>query len=89
MTGMDLPAEPQLGSPGSVAALMRRVQEHAGLGDLKVELTIVTPEGEAQSVSCASGACGGGGQMDLKLDRVVRRGEGEYGVAIGAGEIDG
>jgi hypothetical protein len=76
------------GSPGSLASLMKRIQDHAGLADLDVELTIVSPEGEAQKVSCSSGACGGGGPMvDFKLDRVVRTGEGAYAVGIAAGEI--
>ncbi len=75
------------GSPRSVAALMKRMQHHAGLSDLSVDVAIVTPEGEAQTGSCASGACGGGGKMDLKLNRVVKRDEGEYTVNLGAGEI--
>jgi len=73
-------------SPGSFAALMSRLQRHAGLGDLAVELSIVTPEGEAQTVSCSSGACGGGGKIDTRLDRVARRDDGTYAVTIGAGE---
>jgi len=79
--------DPFDGSPRSVAALMSRIQQQAGLGDLKVELRILTPQGEEQKVSCSSGACGGGGKIDFKLDRVVRVDEGEYAVAIGAGEI--
>ncbi len=75
------------GSPKSVAALMARVQEHAGLADLDVELQIVTPEGEAQTVSCSSGACGGTGKIDARIDRVKVRGEGAYTVAVGAGEV--
>jgi hypothetical protein len=75
------------GSPASVAALMTRVQGHAGLSDLEVELRIVTPEGAAQTVSCSSGACGGRGTIDVKLDRVARRDDGRYVVAIGEGEI--
>src|SRR5262249_16985139 len=75
------------GSPRSVAALMARMQTHAGLGDLKVELAIVTPEGEAQTVSCSSGACGGSGKIDARLDRVTHLDEGAYRVALGAGEV--
>jgi hypothetical protein len=75
------------GSPKSVAALMTRIQEHAGLANLKVDLTIVTPEGEAQTVSCSSGACGGPGKLDVRLDRVARRDDGAYTVTIAAGEI--
>src|ERR1700679_860314 len=73
------------GSPASVGALMGRVQGHAGLADLPVELSILTPQGEeAAKVSCSSGACGGGGKVDFKLERVVRRDDGSYAVAIGA-----
>jgi hypothetical protein len=75
------------GSPRSVAALMSRVQRLAGLSDLKVDLTVLSPEGDAQTVSCGSGACGSGGKIDVKLDRVAQRGEGEYAVAVAAGEI--
>jgi len=76
------------GSPGSVASLMTRIQDHAGLSDLKVELSIVSPQGEAQKVSCSSGACGGGGgKIDVKLDRVAQTGDGTYTVALAAGEV--
>src|ERR1700679_1804250 len=73
------------GSPPAVAALMARIQGQAGRGALPVELSILTPEGEeAAKVSCSSGACGGGGKVDFKLERVVRRDDGSYAVAIGA-----
>lgn len=74
------------GSPGGFASLMGRIQRHAGLGDLPVELMLITPEGDAQTVSCASGACGGGGKIDTRLDRVIRRDDGTYAVAIGVAE---
>jgi hypothetical protein len=74
------------GSPGGFAMLMGRIQRHAGLGDVPVELMLITPEGEAQTVSCSSGACGGGGKIDTRLDRVVRRDDGSYAVAIGVAE---
>jgi hypothetical protein len=75
------------GSPRSAAALMSRIQDHAGLSDLTVELALVTPEGQAQTVSCSSGACGGTGTIDTRLERFTRIGEGAYRVAIGAGEV--
>jgi hypothetical protein len=75
------------GTPGSVAALMARVQDHAGLADLQVDLTLVTPEGEAQKVSCSSGACGGLGKIDTRLDRVARNDDGAYTVTLAAGEV--
>jgi hypothetical protein len=75
------------GTPKSVAALMARVQDHAGLADLKVELTIVTPEGEAQTVSCSSGACGGTGKIDTSLERVTRNDDGSYTVGLSVGEV--
>ena len=74
------------GSAASVAALMRRVQDHAGLRSLKVDLAIVSPEGEAQTVNCKSGACGTG-KIDIKLDRVTQRDDGSYTVALAAGEV--
>ncbi len=74
------------GSPKAVAALMRRVQEHAGLTDLEVELAVITPEGEAKSVSCSSGGCGADLALPGKIERAARTGEGAYRVAIGAGE---
>ncbi|XXT22263.1 hypothetical protein WME94_11945 [Sorangium sp. So ce429] len=78
--------DPFDGSPKTVAALMLRVQEHAGLQDLPVELAVVTPEGQASTVSCSSGACGGVA-LDTKLERVARRDGGGYRVAISAGEL--
>jgi hypothetical protein len=75
------------GSPEGLVALTRRIQAHAGLGDLSVELAVVSPEGEAQTVSCSSGACGGTGKIEARLDRVGRREDGSYSVALGAGEL--
>lgn len=76
------------GTPKAVAALMTRVQEHAGLADLAVELAVVTPEGEAQKVGgCSSGACGDALAAGAKLERAARIGDGAYRVAIGAGEV--
>lgn len=75
------------GSPASLAALMQRVQKLAGLSDLQVDLVVVTPEGEEQTVSCSSGACGGTGKIEIRSDRVAKRDDGSYAVTIGAGEI--
>jgi len=75
------------GTPKSVASLMARIQDHAGLADLRVELTLVTPEGETQTVSCSSGACGGAGKIDPGLDRVARNEDGSYTVTLGAAEV--
>ncbi len=74
-------------SPRAVAALLARVQDHAGLSHLGVELAIVTPEGEAQTMNCSSGACGGTGKIEAKLDRVTRIDDGSYRVTVGAGEV--
>lgn len=74
------------GTAGSIATLLARIQGHARLSDLKVDLTLVTPEGEAQKVSCASGACGTGGRIDPRLDRVARTHDGSYGVTLSTGE---
>jgi hypothetical protein len=75
------------GSPPTVATLLARIQEHAGLADLPVELSIVTPEGEAQTVNCASGACGGTGKIEARLNRVGQREDGTYTVSVGTGEL--
>lgn len=75
------------GSPQAVAALMARVQEHAGLSDIHVDLAFITPEGEAQVGGCQSGACGSAGKLDVRLSRVTRRDDGSYVVAIGTGEV--
>jgi hypothetical protein len=75
------------GSPKSVAALLDRMKEHAGLRRLRTELAVVAPEAEAQGSSCSSGACGGSGKIDARLDRVTRRADGSYAVAVAAGEV--
>lgn len=75
------------GTPRSVAALCARIQEHAGLSDLQTEVNIAAPDGSVQKASCSSGACGGGGDFDTKLDRVRRNPDGSYSVGVGAGEV--
>ena len=63
------------GSPGSVTALMKRMQEHAGLSDLRVELGIVSPEGDALKVG-----------LMVKLGVAVRVGVGDQlGVWVALG----
>jgi hypothetical protein len=75
------------GSPMSVARLLTRVQGHAGLGNLPSAVTIVTPEGAEEKASCSSGACGGSGKIEARLDRVARHADGSYEVKVGAGEV--
>ncbi|MFO0590163.1 MAG: hypothetical protein U0441_21655 [Polyangiaceae bacterium] len=75
------------GSPASVAALFRRIQAHAGLTDLEAEINVAAPDGSVQKASCGTGGCGGGGAIDAKLDRVARRSDGSYVIAVGAGEV--
>ncbi|HVK69544.1 MAG TPA: hypothetical protein VM694_34035 [Polyangium sp.] len=79
--------DPFDGSPNAVAKLLERIQALAGLSDLTVELTFVTPEGETMSTGCGSGACGPGGKIETRLDRVGRRPDGSYVVAVGTGEV--
>jgi hypothetical protein len=74
-------------SPKAVAALCARIQEHAGLSDVTTEITIAAPDGSVQKASCSSGACGGGGNFDTKLNRVARRTDGSYSITVGAGEV--
>lgn len=75
------------GTPKAVAALCARIQEHAGLADIPAEVSIAAPDGTVQKASCGSGACGGGGDFDTKLDRVRRHPDGSYSIGVGAGEV--
>src|SRR4051812_21693030 len=75
------------GSPKSVAALCARIQEHAGLSEVVTEVNITGADGTVQKASCSSGACGGGGGFDTRLDRIARRTDGSYAIAVGAGEV--
>jgi hypothetical protein len=77
------------GSPRSLGDLLARVQDHAGLGDLRTELSVVSPEGEevAKAGGCSTGACGPGGKLDVRIDRVARRQDGSYQVTVGSGEV--
>jgi hypothetical protein len=77
------------GSPRAVAALMTRIQHHAGLGDVAFDLAIVAPDGEQKKVNCSSGACGTGGGVHAKLtgERVTARDDGGYTVTLAAGEV--
>lgn len=77
------------GSPASVAALVRRVQAHAGMSDFEIELGVVVPEGQGENlkVSCSSGACGGLGKLEPAVSRVTQTGEGRYRVMLQAAEL--
>lgn len=75
------------GTPKAVAALCARIQDHAGLADVATEVSVAAPDGTIQKASCSSGACGGGGGFETKIDRVARREDGSYVVAVGAGEV--
>lgn len=77
------------GSPGSVAALVRRVQAHAGMRDYEIELGVIMPEGQGENVkvSCSSGACGGLGKLGPATTRVSQLSEGKYRVMLNAAEL--
>jgi hypothetical protein len=75
------------GSLPSLVALMRRIQLHAGLADLKVELAVVSPEGQAEAAGCSSGACGTAGKIESRLDRVSRREDGSFTALVSEGEV--
>ncbi len=75
------------GSPPAVAALFARLLDHAGLGHVAAEIGIVSPEGQTQTASCSSGACGGTGKIDVKMERVARLDSGAYLVGVPIGEI--
>ncbi|MBK8255351.1 MAG: hypothetical protein IPK82_22170 [Polyangiaceae bacterium] len=74
-------------SPKAVAALASRILKHAGLADVSAEVIVAAPDGTVQKASCSSGACGGGGAFDTKLDRVMKREDGSYAITVGAGEV--
>ncbi len=74
------------GSPKAVAALSARILEHAGLADVAAEVNIAAPDGSVQKASCSSGACGGGGAIDTRLDRVSKRSDGTYVIGLAAAE---
>ncbi len=76
------------GTPRAVSALLARTQKIAGLSDIEAEISFVTPEGEAaEGGGCGTGACGPTGKMEARLDRVGRRSDGSYVIAIGTGEV--
>lgn len=79
------------GTPKAVEAVLGRVQEHAGLADVPVELAVVAPNGEVKTSGCSSGACGAGaslgGAKGAKLERVARLEGGGYRIAVSAGEV--
>ncbi|HVY47167.1 MAG TPA: hypothetical protein VHB21_14870, partial [Minicystis sp.] len=61
--------------------------EHAGLTHLRAEIAVVRPDGQAQTASCSSGACGGMGKIDVRASRVQQTPDGAYVVSVPAGEI--
>jgi len=75
------------GSPKAVAALCARIQEHAGLSDVVTEVKVAAPDGTAQKASCSSGACGPGGGLATKIERIARHSDGSYTIGVGAGEV--
>jgi hypothetical protein len=70
------------GSPDSVATLLSRVQELAGLRSVPLELVLLTPEGEAVSGGCSSGACSTGGPAPARSGRLARAEDGTYQVSL-------
>jgi hypothetical protein len=50
--------DPFTGDAGSAAALVARMQRHAGIDDVPITTEVVTPDGVAhRATSCSSGAC--------------------------------
>ena len=73
------------GSPRSVGDLLSRIQNHAGLADLRVKLSIVTPDGEVENARCGTSVdacCGGVGALEAKFSRVARKDDGSYTVLV-------
>jgi len=75
------------GSPKAVEAVLARVQEHAGLADVPVQLAVVAPDGEVKTSGCSSGACGKGIALGEKLERATQLPDGAYRVAVSVGEV--
>ncbi len=75
------------GTPKSVARLLGRTKEHAGLASVPMDLAIITPEGAAVTVSCSSGACGTDAFDAAKVRRVTPKAEGGYVVSLAAQEL--
>lgn len=72
------------GRPASLRALFGRTLEHAGLSDVEVDVTVVTPEGEVAGGGCSSGACGSPAAADPGARALERRGGG-YAVTLPLG----
>lgn len=72
------------GRPASLQALFGRTLEHAGLADVDVDVTVVTPEGEVAGGGCSSGACGTPAPADPGARALVQRGTG-YAVTLPLG----
>lgn len=73
------------GRPASIEALFRRTLGHAGLGDVAVDVTVVTPDGEIAGGSCSSGGCGAPAPpADPGARALERRGDG-YAVTLPLG----
>lgn len=81
--------DPFDGSAESVARLLARTQELAGLGDLDISLAMVGAPDAAGS--CGTGGCcgGGGGSADAHSRRVVRNDDGSYVVTIDPTQVRG
>lgn len=75
------------GTRASVERLLARIQKIAGLSDLTIDLSIVTPEGTSEPSSCSSGGCGSTMKIEARLEGVERREDGSYGISLHAGEI--
>ncbi len=68
--------------PDSLRALFLRTLEHAGLADVPVDVSVVTPEGETAG-GCSSGACGPAPSAGASAP-LLRQGDG-YAVALPLG----
>jgi hypothetical protein len=74
-------------SPSSVAKILARIQTHAGLDDVTTSVNVITPEGEVEKSGCSSGACGSGGLVQTRLDRIARVDDGVYAINVASGEV--
>lgn len=57
----------------SVRRLLRRMQQHAGMSDIPIELGVVNPDGSAAEEACGTGGCGSCATPKVSAQSAVAR----------------
>lgn len=70
------------GTPRPLPALLARAMEHAGLGDVAVEVSIAVPDEESLAGGCSSGACGPEKAPSAESRALLTRRSGGYSVVL-------